>query len=168
MQIDSNHATYFSGYRLEKHSFSYEDKISTDYIKLCIAIEAAIKNALYLGYRTFLCGMSRGLDLLGAQAVMRIRQEQNNIQLISVLPYKNHSFSDEWGKIHSQVRKSADWEVITSPYDDYTNDCFHLRNCFLIENSTHIICFWDGQNGVTAETLRLAQKNGHSIYNLCW
>jgi len=153
---------------LKNLSFSLEDKTDTEYIKLFTAIEAAIKNARQVGYRTFLCGMSRGFELLCAQAVLKIRQEQNDIQLICVLPYKNHSYDDEWGKIHQEVRETADGEFIASSNDDATHECYRLRNLFMVENSSRIICYWDGKQGNTPQIIQMAENQGLSIYNLCW
>ena len=165
MELDKSRTACFSGYRVEKFSFSLEDKTSAEYINLCNDIDAAIKNALNLGFGTFLCGMAKGFDLLCAQAVLKIRQEQNNIKLISVLPFKKHSFSGEWGKLHREVRNAADYEFITSP-KEYARECYFLRNRFMVENSSYVICYWDGQDGGTAHTIRMAKKHGHTIHNL--
>jgi len=166
--IDKNHTAFFSGLDLENFSFSLEDKTDIEYTKLFISIEAAIKNSRHVGYSTFLCSMSRGFDLVCAQAVLKIRQEQNDIKLICVLPYKNHSYAGEWGRIHKAVRNAADGEVITSSKDDFTRDCYHFRDLFMLKNSSRIICYWDGQQANTSHIVHMAEKQGLSIYNLRW
>ena len=162
---DKNHSACFSGHMSEELLFSLENKNSTEYIKLCISIEAAIKNAMNRGYRRYLCGMIKGFDLLCAQAVLKIRQENNNIKLICILPSKNDSSSDGWGELYREVRSAADGGFFSS-LEENARDCYRVRNLLMIENSSHIICYWNGQSGRTSELIRMAEKQGHSIDNL--
>jgi len=96
--------------------------------------------------------------------LLEIKKEQSGIQLISVLPFEKHSFADIWGALHRAVRNAADGEIVVST--NYSRGCYQLRNNFMVENSSYIICYWDGQNGGTAQTIRMAEKHGHSIHNL--
>ena len=165
MNIKKSHTACFSGYVPEKFLFPLGNKNGTEYIKFCNNINAAISDALNLGYNTFLCGMAKGFDLMCAQTVLKFREEQNNIKLITVLPFKTHSFVGEWGEIHRMVRCNADDEVIISP-NNFTRGDYQLCNLFMVENSSHLICYWSGQEGGTAQTIRMAEKHSHSIHNL--
>jgi hypothetical protein len=41
-----------------------------------------------------------------------------------------------------------------------------MRNKFMVENSSCLVCYWDGQTGGTAQTIDMAEKCGLSIVNL--
>jgi len=40
------------------------------------------------------------------------------------------------------------------------------RNCYMVEQSSRLLCYFDGQLGGTAHTVRCAIRNGLEIYNL--
>jgi len=170
MVIDKQHTACFSGYRPEKFSFSLEDTTCTEYKHLCSNINGAITEALQLGYKAFLCGMGRGFDLLCASAVINFRKKKkySHLKLIAVLPFAEHGFSGEWGKLHNTVRTNADWEVCISPEGNgYIPKSYHLRNNYMVNNSSRLICYWNGQKGGTAHTVRLAERHGLAVCDLC-
>ena len=150
----------FSGYRPEKFSFSLDDKENIEYLRFESNLHHAIMEALRLGYQTFLCGMAKGFDLLCADILLDIREQHKqhrNIILIAVLPYANHDFTDSWGNLHKVVKACANQAIVISP--NYTPNCYHQRNRYLIDNSSHLICYWDGQEGGTAQTVQMASKH---------
>ena len=166
MYIDKFCSACFSGYRPEKFPFSLDDKNHIDYLRLESNIQNAIMEALRLGYQTFLCGMAKGFDLLCADILLDIREqrkEYRNISLIAVLPHANHGFADSWGELHRVVKQCANQIVIISP--EYTSSCYYQRNRYMIDNSSHLICYWDGQEGGTAQTVRMAKSAGTTIHN---
>lgn len=167
MDVDKFCTASFSGYRPEKFPFPLLDENYIDFLRLQNNIHKAIMEALELGYKFFLCGMARGFDLLCADILLDIREqykEHRNISLTAVLPYASHTFAREWGELHRIVKQSANQIVIVSP--EYSKNCYHQRNRYMIENSSHLICYWDGQEGGTAQTVRIAQKKELTIANL--
>ena len=167
MDVDKFCSASFSGYRPEKFPFSLDDKNHIDYLRFESNLCAAIKKALELGYMTFLCGMARGFDLLCADVLLDIREQHkqySNISLIAVLPYAHHTFDGGWGELHRLVKQCANQVIITSP--TYTRSAYKQRNLYLVENSSHLICYWDGQEGGTAQTVRMAQTRGLTIHNI--
>lgn len=156
----------FSGYRPDKFDFPLDaDHIS--FLRLQSNIESIITNALELGYKTFLCGMEHGFDLLCADALLDIREQNkkyHNISLIAVLPYTNHSYKGKWESLHNTVKRCANQIVIISP--NYSPSCYHNRNRYLIDHSSHLICYFDGKSGDTAPTIKMANKNGLTIDNI--
>ena len=85
------------------------------------------------------------------------------LTIIAVLPYASHGFADRWDNLHKIVQACANQVVIVSP--DYTPDCYHQRNRYMIENSSHLIYYWDGQSGGTAQTVRMAKHRDHTFQN---
>ena len=165
MYIDKSRTACFSGHRPNKFPFSLDDKNCEGYKKLRFDIECAIMQALNMGYDTFLCGMAKGFDLLCGEVAIELRREQQYIQLIAVLPNENKAFIGPWGELHRQIRRGANHEI--SIQQDYSLGCFHYRNRFMIENSSHIICYMNSDEGGTAYTVSMAEKQGLSVINLC-
>ena len=167
MSIDKDRTVCFSGYRPDKFPFSLKDTTCEEYSSLLRDINAAIIEAFELGYRNFLCGMGRGFDLLCAKAVLDIRKDAKYdcIKLVAVLPFRKHKFSGEWGKLHRSTRDSADSEICITE-NGYTPKSYRLRNDYMINNSSRIICYWSGTSGGTAYTVRLAKKCGLTIHNI--
>jgi len=165
MNIDRTRGVCISGYGLRKLSLWLNNKALAEYIKLRNDIQAEINKAVEQGYDTFLCSMARGFELICAHAVLEARQKQSNIQLICVLPFKNYSYSDEWGELFRTAKRDANHEIIISE-EEYNPTKYNLRNLYMIENSSYVICSWDGQNDVTAQIIHLAKKHGHIIHNL--
>ena len=130
-------------------------------------INKSIIESLESGYRCFLCGMAQGFDLLCANILLDIREqyeEYRDISLIAVLPYANHAFKGGWGELHRIIKQCADEVVIIS--HKYTPNCYEQRNIYLIENSSLLICYWDGLEGGTANTIQLAKAQGLTICNI--
>ena len=167
MNVDAFCTASFSGYRPEKFTYPLSDENNIGYLRLQSNINKAIFEALELGYIFFLCGMTRGFDLLCADILLDIREQHSqyrNISLTTVLPYASHTFTGEWGNLHRTVKQCANQIVIVSP--TYVLSCYEQRNRYLIDNSSHLICYWDGVEGGTAQTLRMAKAKGLTIHNL--
>ena len=165
LEIDRATAVAFSGYRPEKFPFAL-DEGNDSYLKLCNDIEKALLELLEQGYQTYLCGMARGFDLLCGKILLGVIDQDRTIdvKLVVVLPFKQQSFSGHWGELHRWLRARAEHEVVISP--KYSKHSYHQRNSFMIENSSCLVCYWDGQEGGTASTVRVAMKQEHSIFNM--
>ena len=166
MSVDQFFTASFSGYRPEKYNFPLLDENNIAYLRHQAAIQKAIVSALHHGYRFFLCGMSRGFDLLCADILLDIKEQNElyrNISLTAVLPFAAHGFRGAWGELHRIIKHSANQVVIVSP--EYTPACYAQRNRYLVQNSSYLICYWDGKEGGTAQTVRMAQKAGMTIHN---
>lgn len=156
----------FSGYRPEKFSFILLDGQEA-YLELEARIKAEVGKAVNDGYDTFLCGMAKGFDLICGSIVLRLKQdkpEYANIRLIAVPPYHGHRFYGPWGVIHSLVMGKAD-EVIY-PTDKQNSHVYHIRNRYMVNNSSRLICYFDGQPGGTSYTIDYARNKGLEIINL--
>ena len=49
---------------------------------------------------------------------------------------------------------------------NYFSGCFSVRNRFMVDSSSLLICYFDGQAGGTAQTVHYAQGSGLHIINL--
>ena len=166
MIIMVNKIVSFSGYRPEKFAFIIK-KGEAAYLALEKRIEDAVIKAVEDGYNTFFCGMAMGFDLIAGSTVYHLketRSEMSNISLVAVLPFENHGFSNPWQVIHQVVLGKAN-EVITLS-SKYYRQSYHDRNRYMVDHSSRLICYYDGQKGGTDFTVRYAKEKGLEVVNV--
>ena len=157
----------FTGYRPEK--FSFELKLGSPEMS---ALEKKIYDIVFAliedGYNCFYCGMASGFDLLCGKAVANISHTypEKGIRLVAAIPFagQSNSFSPMWKKLYDMVLSAADESVLIS--ESYHISCFERRNRYMVDNSSRVICYFDGQSGGTANTVKYALSKGRLITNL--
>lgn len=158
--MDIQKTVSFSGYRPEKlPDFGVETAFSIATLKadLCEAVVQAISH----GFDTFLVGMAEGFDMYAAESVTEHKLKYPTIKLISVVPFED-------GCVHTQrytdILNNAD-EIVTLS-DEYTRGSYYTRNEYMINNSSLLICYYDGRVGGTEYTIEYATKKGVEVINL--
>jgi uncharacterized phage-like protein YoqJ len=118
------------------------------------------------GHHRFICGMSRGFDLMCARAVLKAKWEYPNVFLELALPHADQA--DHWNEAdkaaYLYIIERADLITCLSP--KYVQGCMHARNRYMIDNSSLLIAYFDGTPGGTASTVELAEKREMEIHNL--
>ena len=142
----------FAGHRPEKlmrSSFEIREEL-----------DAAIRWAIASGFRTFLSGMSRGVDLWAADIVLKHRTANSQLHLICACPFPAFEarWSMDWQRLYSSVLSQADFVRYICPA--YSPSCFQLRNEWMVNHSSCLISVWNGLPSGTYNTIRYAQKNG--------
>lgn len=164
---DAGKAACFSGYRPDKFSFPL-DESSMEYACLRSVINVSVARAMESGYNVFLCGMAKGFDIMCGEAVAAIKARdirRADVALVAVVPYAGHGrWKGEWTRRHDALIDVADDVVVMC--ERYTRTCYHERNRFMVDNSTRLICYWDGQEGGTANTIRYAYMKNIEVVNL--
>ncbi len=128
-------------------------------------IKVEIRKLINRGVIYFGCGGARGFDTIAAQAVLQLKEKYPYIKLILILPCNNHT--KEWSE-HDKIRyamteQGADKIKILSPY--YHKGCMHIRNRYMIDNSSYCICYLRRRGGGTAYTVDYAlSKNRNIVY----
>ena len=156
----------FSGYRPEKFPFPLEAGCDA-YINLQAGITRAIGESVIAGYSRFLSGMARGFDLICAAILLEMKEISSvyaDIELVAVLPFTGHGFKGRWGNIHDMILEQVD-EVVTLS-DRHHRAVYLARNQYMVEQSGRLLCYFDGQLGGTAHTVRCAIRQGLEIHNL--
>lgn len=156
----------FTGHRSEK--LPKGDALKHLRIKLSKEIEKAIQD----GCNTFLFGGAYGWDLMAAEEVIKKRAviDFNNpryIRLIAIIPFEEqavrYSLSDH--ELYYEIMSKCD-DVITLN-THYNSHCYAQRNQYMVERSSRVICYWNGQaRSGTAQTIHMAEKENLEIINL--
>jgi len=157
----------FSGYRPEKFAFILHQG-NEDYLALEKRIEEAILQAVDDGHTSFICGMAKGFDLVAGSLVVALKEswaELADLTLLAVLPFERHGFpSEPWHTLHKMVLDRANEVFILAP--KYHSQAYHDRNRFMVDNSSRLICYYDGQKGGTDYTVKYAREKGLDIVNV--
>lgn len=155
----------FSGYRPEKMPQNMTEG-SSAFLDMLSRLRHAIKHASENGFRYFLSGMSRGFDLWAAETVLELKHSGYDIRLWAAIafPGMDAYWEPEWQTRYNNVLLQADH--IFPVAQKYSPECYTVRDRFLVQQSNHCICFFDGVPGGTAYTVGLARRSGLTIDNL--
>lgn len=112
------------------------------------------------GYTDFYAGGAIGFDEIAEEAVLFCKKAGLKIKLHIIVPFRGQSskWSPEQKKKYEDLLKEADEVVVLS--EEYTKYCFHVRNRYMVDNSSAIIYYSRKDTGGTASTVAYAKKKG--------
>ncbi len=121
------------------------------------------------GVDTFLAGGALGFDTMAAQETLRVRAEDfPNLCLVLVLPCLGQEarWSQRDAAVYRGLMRSAGEVIYTG--DVYTRSCMFVRNRYLVDRSSHCLCYLagDAARGGTAYTVKYALQQGLDVINL--
>lgn len=124
-------------------------------------LKKEIRTATADGFRTFISGMARGVDLWAAEIVLALRDKGAAIWLICASPYQGFEgrWSWEWREQYRRVMNRADLIRFICP--GYSRDCFQRRNEWMVDHSARVIAAYNGGPGGTRNTVEYAMR--HSV-----
>ncbi|MBQ2774940.1 MAG: DUF1273 family protein [Clostridia bacterium] len=156
--MEQNKTVCFNGHRTNR--LPKGEKLK----KLEKDLNMEIRKAISNGFHTFLFGACFGFDLIAASQVLKLKKE-NEICLIAVVPFKGQE--NRWGENLRQKYKDTltQCDEVIVMHEHYCPGCYFDRNKYMVDNSSLIICYYDGGNGGTAQTVGYA-KTKIEILNL--
>jgi uncharacterized phage-like protein YoqJ len=164
--INKEKTVSFSGHRSERLPKSTEglDELRS---RLYEEIDKAVDD----GFDTFIFGACYGFDLMCAEIVL-LRQmvirhsDPKRIRLIAAIPFEEQA--SKWSKLDRELyfnTLSKCDEVITIS-TKFNMNCYHKRNRYMVDNSSRLICYYDGGRSGTGYTVNYAQEKECEIINL--
>jgi uncharacterized phage-like protein YoqJ len=156
----------FSGHRSERLPKSTE---VLDELRLKIYNE--IDKALNNGFDSYIFGACYGFDLMCAEILLLRRRiikmsDPKCIRLIAAVPFEEQA--SKWREIDRELyfdTLSKCDEVITIS-TRFNMNCYHKRNQYMVDNSSRLICYYDGGISGTAYTVNYAKEKGCETINL--
>lgn len=151
----------FSGHRPQKLPWGDNEddaRCRATKLRLISCVFAAYER----GYRRFISGMAEGVDVMAAEAVLKLRELYPDVQLECALPYPNAE--NGTGELRARrlgVIRRADSVSIASP--EYNSYCMHKRNRYMVDSSTLLIAVYSGERGGTDKTIEYAKQRGLEI-----
>ncbi|HBF86750.1 MAG TPA: hypothetical protein DDW54_03630 [Clostridiales bacterium] len=119
-------------------------------------------------YKYFLVGMALGFDTECFLSLERLRKKFTDIKIVAVIPCVDQAakFPPEERKEYNRMLTSADY--IAAEKRTYFKNCMLIRNNFLVENSSYLLAYYDGESkkGGTYYTVSRAKKLGVITENI--
>lgn len=158
----SGTALCISGHRPEKFGFYPPDAaMLTKRLKSMLYLE--MKDCLDGGYRTFIAGGSKGVDLWAAEIVIGWKNEGLPVSLITVLPYRSYGKSYTGLDIYHFNRTLENSDEVEYVGEEYTKSCMFRRNEFMVDCSSRLIAVVKDYKSGTGQTIRYAGRKGIDI-----
>lgn len=164
--INKNKTLCFSGHRTEKLPKN-EDKFNN----LLYALYTEIDKSILEGFNTFIFGACYGFDIICAEQVLLRKQlirytDPENIKLIAVVPFEKQAakWKEQDRDKYYNILSKCDDVITLSKY--YKAGCYHERNRYMVDNSSKLICYYDGSGGGTRYTVEYAMEQKIHIINL--
>lgn len=153
----------FTGHRSSALSWKYEEggfKFSFFKRKL----KKSIKQAIADDYIHFISGMALGVDMIVANLVLELKTKYPDIPLECAIPCLNQATKQIDSSIlrYQNIQQEADKVTIVSD-SLYYNGCMPKRNKYMVDHSSRIIAVFNGKQGGTAQTIRMAENAGLSV-----
>ena len=135
---------------------------------LASSLQLLMVEAIADGYKTFISGMSDGIDLICAQLVLELAKSgrYGDLRLVCALPYR-----EQFGEIvttldkykYSVVIDGCDEKIIVS--DKADRDRYKKRNQFMVDHSSRIIGVIKEKTAGsgTLQTVNMAKRAGLEI-----
>lgn len=104
--------------------------------------------------------MARGTDIVAAEIVLRLREQDNRLKLICALPHPGFGlcWGGGWTERFRRVLAAADLSrtiCLSFSYDSY-----QIRNEWMVNHSSLAIGVFNGERGGTKNTLDYAERVG--------
>lgn len=163
IQLLNSTTACFTGHRSQKLPWRFnEEDVRCKVMKA--ALHTEIEKAIQRGYKTFLCGMALGFDIICAETVIDLKQQYNDIKIIGALPCRTQDI--KWSPRDRERYKLllTQLDGIRCIYDEYLGaECMLERNKFMVNNSSLIIALFNGLPGGTKSTIDFARKQGLEV-----
>ena len=147
----------FSGYRPEKLPWG-GDESDPRCAVLKKRLYDAAESACAEGYRHFICGMARGVDLYACEAVLQLREKYRDVTVEAAFPCPSQPEGwpeEEQRRWHDLVDR-CDYETVVQ--DHYDAGCMQRRNRYMVDHAAMLIAVHDGQSGGTRRTIEYALR----------
>ncbi len=153
----------FTGHRSQKLPWGFNE-VDERCLKMKKILCLEIEKSILQGYKTFLCGMALGFDMICAEIVLNFKKKYKDIKLVGAIPCKNQD--SKWNiKQKKRYRKILNQlDTIRCIYKKYNGArCMIERNNFMVNNSSKMIALFNGIDGGTKKTIDYAKKLGLEI-----
>ena len=161
--MDSNNTACFTGHRSQKLPWRFNEEDERCSI-MKTTLRAEIEKAIQKGYKTFLCGMALGFDMICAETVLDLKRKYTYIKIIGALPCRTQDI--KWIPKDRERYKNLLQQLddIRCIYDTYIGpECMLERNRYMVDNSSLMIALFNGLSGGTKSTIDYARKQGLEV-----
>ena len=164
--MDREKTCCFTGHRPDKLPWG-EEESDPRCVRLKRAVAQTVEGAYVSGVRHFITGMARGIDLYCAEAVLALREAEEDITLECARPCETQS--DSWPEgereRYRSILERCDYETLVQHH--YDRFCMMRRNRYMVDRSGLLIAVYNGvPKGGTFQTLAYAMKKGLAVHTI--
>lgn len=156
-----------TGNRPEKFPFNYFDKASLEMTAYYTCLKNLTAEYLKNGYRHFITGMARGVDLDFAEQVVNFKKtfrQYSDVVIEAAIPHRAQADRYDARSKRKYDLVLAFCDKVTFISESYSPDCFFIRNRYMVDNSDSVIAIWNGDmSGGTFYTINYAREKGKDI-----
>lgn len=136
------------------------EKLMIPEARLALLLEGEIRKAVAKGFTTYITGMAKGTDLVAAEIVLRLREQDDRLKLICALPHPGFGlrWGGGWTERFQKVLTAADLARTICPSFSYAD--YQVRNEWMVDHSSLVIGVFNGERGGTKNTLDYARSVG--------
>ena len=133
---------------------------------LSALLDRVLEHLYGKGYRCFVCGGALGFDTLAARRVLALRQAHPDARLVLALPCgdQSHAWREKDQQVWEELREAADEVNVLSP--TYYEGCMHVRNRYMVNRSSLVLCYLRHARGGTMSTVGYALREQVPVLNL--
>ncbi len=158
--MTKKHSCCFTGHRPQSLPFRFNENDER-----CIDLKRRLKDAItemitQNEVTHFISGMAIGVDMYAAEIVLELKETYPNISLKAAIPCENQSakWSEQLRNRYNDILEKCDIRTVLQ--HNYTADCIHNRNKYMIDNSDWVIAVWNGKPSGTGKTVKYAEVWG--------
>ena len=129
-------------------------------------VSRAVAFAYEAGCRKFYVGGALGFDTVAARQVILFRVMHPDAELHVIAPCKNQSDAWSASDVGRYEHILANANTVEYVSDTYVDGCMRVRNMRMVELSDIVFAYVARNYSGAAQTVRLAQKAGKTVYNL--
>ena len=152
-----------TGHRPEGFPFSCRQDCDA-YLEYRHVLHREIEILLREGYRDFISGMARGVDIDFASEIIRFRDEEGFISLEAALSYPCYPSKRKTNDAakRDDLISQCNLRTVVSPY--YHRGCMQKRNRYMVDKSDIVLAVWNGEKrGGTWDTIEYALSRNKEI-----
>lgn len=163
---DKDQSVCFTGHRPSSMPWGYNQD-HKDCKQLKKRLKEVLTTLIGNGFSTFYNGLAEGFDMLAAEILLELKSEGYPVYMIGCIPCGNQDkyFSDESKAMYQKLKENCD-ELYFVTEGHYFRGCTHVRNKYMVDNSTFLVAYCHKDTGGAASTLAYAKKQGKEIIEL--
>ncbi|MBD5099789.1 MAG: DUF1273 domain-containing protein [Clostridiales bacterium] len=161
--IEKERAVCFTGHRSQKLPWRFNEE-DPRCKQMKVTLRTELEKVIERGYRTFLCGMALGFDMICAETILALKKKYSGIKIIGALPCKTQDKMWQYKDRERYRGLLKQLDGIRCKFDTYIGpECMLERNRFMVNNSSLMIALFNGLYGGTKSTIDYARNQGLEI-----
>ena len=149
----------FTGHRPQKLPWGSNEN-DPRCLKVKFELEARLEGIYMYGCRHFICGMALGCDMYFAEAVLKLKEQHDDVSLEAAVPCRDQA--DKWPAAQQRRYKNLldSCDKVNILQESYSPGCMERRNRYMVDNSSVMLACFDGRPGGTMSTILYAERQG--------